>query len=608
MSIDDLRARAEQTLRMTRREVSGLASEDFKALINEVQVHQVELEMQNETLRGAQHELAESQALYQDLFNHAPIGYVTLDERGLITRANVQVGSLLGVASSSLIGKPFAARLAHEHRAEYQRVLDELKPNDQVCTEVRAVNLDGSSRDLQLQASLSSGAAHGWLISLTDVSERKRSHDALESFTRELELGVRERTAELAMRNRELEAEMAARARSEALQRELESRLHDAERFESLGLLAGGIAHDFNNLLVGVMGNVELLRLTPQLPEACQEPLSLIMRASQLASGLTRQLLVFAGKGHLSMTPVNLPKAVAENIELLRTRVPTSVQLQAQGAAVLPDVRGDRSQINQLVVSLVNNAIEAGSGSGDVVVETREQELDAESLEAFQQHNGAQPGRYVILSVHDSGCGMDERTQTRIFDPFYSTKFPGRGLGLATVRGIVHGHRGAIRVRSALGRGTSIDIALPAIEARTDSQRPVKNDTEEWRGTGSILLVDDDHAVRKVVAKLLSVLGFDVTEACSGQDGLDLYRRAQPGFQLVVLDWIMPGLSGKQTLEALRMIAPQLPVILISGYNQDEIGPLDDHIISLQKPMTLTQLSEAAEQLLGRRLQPRLCH
>jgi signal transduction histidine kinase/CheY-like chemotaxis protein len=433
------------------------------------------------------------------------------------------------------------------------------------------------------------------LVALTDVSERKRSHVALERVNQELEARVAARTVDLETRNRQLEAEIRARVASEAQQRALESRMRESDRFQSLGLLAAGIAHDFNNLLVGVLGNAELLLLTPGLADRWRVPLSLIKRAGQQASDLTRQLLVFAGMGQLTTASVNLPRIVTESLEFLRTRLPQGIQLQAQITADLPAIEADRSQISQIVINLVTNAIEAVDERGVIVVQTRAEQLSADTLAEFQYNADIEPGEFAMLRVQDCGPGIDASTVKRIFDPFFSTKFAGRGLGLATVLGIVQAHRGALRVRSKPGEGTSFDIAFPLAAARVSSERPDvhQDQTNLVVGSGPVLLIDDDDSVRAVVGQLLALLGFEVTAANSGQAGLDLFCRGEPSFKFVVLDWMMPGLSGEQVLGSLRELKPALPVILISGYNAGELAANDGNVVRVQKPMTLARLRDA---------------
>jgi two-component system cell cycle sensor histidine kinase/response regulator CckA len=492
----ELRARAENAVRMMPRDSASIASNDVERLGHELEVHQIELEMQNESLREAQVRLEES-------------------------------------------------------LEQLERVNQELEARVALETQKR--------------------------------------------LSQELEAGVAARTQQVLARNRELEAEMRGLARNEAERRELETRLRRSERLESLGLLAAGVAHDFNNLLVSVMGNAELLLLTPDVPNDWRETLGLIRRAGRQASDLTRQLLVFGGQSRMSMTAVSLPRVVADGLELLRGRLPATIQVVTRISNDLPAIEADRGQVNQLVLNLVTNAIEALTGErGVITIQTRCEQLDADALAQFQHSASAAPGHFAILQVQDTGSGIDAERVIHIFDPFFTTKFTGRGLGLASVLGIVQGHRGALRLVTHPGEGTSFEVAFPLADPRQESQRPTELVSEaEWTGSGSVLVIDDEDAVRAVVAKMLKLMGFDVTTANGGSQGLELFRSASPPFKCVVLDWMMPGFSGEQVLEALRSLAPELPVLLISGYSADALGTHDEHVVRVQKPMTLSQLRDA---------------
>jgi len=579
----ELRARAEHVFRLTRHDVDNLANDDVQRLVHELQVHQIELEMQNESLCHAQLDVEKSQEQYQALFDHAPVAYFMLDADGVVARANSAALSLFGVSLTRLLGQPLSAYIARKDLVLFHERLGRARRDGRASCEVRVSEATGSVVCAQLDISVLPGPAPGCLVALTDISDRKHSHEALERLNQELEARVASRTAELAARNRLLEAEILGRAESEAQRRGLEARLRESERFESLGLIAAGIAHDFNNLLVGVMGNAELMLRTPGLTENWRVPLSRIELAGRQASDLTHQLLVFAGLGALSTAAVSLPCIVGESLELLKTGLPTNVQIQAEISAELPAIEADSGQVSQLVMNLVTNAIEALDGCGVVAIRTTVQRLSAEALGEFQHAKGAKPGSFGVLCVQDSGSGIDAATITRIFDPFFSTKFSGRGLGLASVLGIVQGHRGAMRVRSSPGEGTCFEIALPLAEPRASSQPPAQRDPAgDAVASGPVLLVDDDDGVRTVVAQLLECLGFDVTIADSGQAALDLFRRPELQFDLVVMDWMMPGLSGEQMLKALRESAPELPVILISGYNAGELASNDQRVARVQ--------------------------
>jgi CheY-like chemotaxis protein len=248
-------------------------------------------------------------------------------------------------------------------------------------------------------------------------------------------------------------------------------------------------------------------------------------------------------------------------------------------------------------MNLVTNAIEAVEDGGSVEIHLRETVLDAAALAECQPQTAAEPGHFVVLQVQDSGPGIDDATLSRIFEPFFTTKFTGRGLGLATTLGIVQAHHGALRVRTRPGRGSSFDVAFPLAETSRESRNPVATRDDAWRGAA--LLIDDDDTVRSVVPQMLQRLGFEVTLAQGGVEGVELFCREHPRFDLVVLDWIMPDLSGEKVLQALRELQPELPVILISGYSIEDLALHDARAVRVQKPMTSSELDAAVCALLG---------
>jgi PAS domain S-box-containing protein len=600
MAGNELRSRAEDALHTTGRDVAAPAEHDSQRLVHELQVHQIELEMQNETLLQTQQDLEASQQQYRELFDRAPAGYVMLDHKGAVVCANLAAALLLGVSRAQLVGKSLIAFAVDEDLARLREHLHAARSNSKGTCEVRLREVAGVTRYVRLDAGSAPSPAADYLVVLTDVTERQRALEAMQQLTAELETRVAERTAELATRNAQLETELRARQRLEAQRCDLEHRLREADRLESLSLLAGGLAHDFNNLLVSVLGSAELLLLRPGLPDDWREPLERIKRAGRSASELTRQLLVFAGRGKLNTSAVSLPHMVAESLEQLRTRVSSTVQLRTQITMDVPWLDADRGQIHQLVMNLVTNAIEASDEQGVIVVETRAERLDAHGLEQFQHRNGAAPGQFAVLRVQDSGPGIDPVSMARIFDPFYTTKFTGRGLGLSTVLGVVQGHRGALRVYSNPCGGTTFEVALPAsTEPRQVSERPRSAREAQWTGRGTVLLIDDDDDVRSVVARMLGAIGFDVTEASGGRLGVELFERSETGFDLVVLDWLMPDFSGEQVLNELRALDPTLAVVLISGYSAAELAPEDERLVRVQKPMTLARMRDAVRTVLG---------
>jgi PAS domain S-box-containing protein len=568
-----------------------LPAADVEHLVHDLQVHQVELEMQNESLRRAQLAIEQSQEQYQEFFDYAPAGYLIVDAPGTIERANHAALAMLGAPRSHVIGRSFASFVSPADLEVLEHHMSGAQWEARSPCEVRLRPSKAATTHVRLDMKRMPGE-NGRTIVLTDTTERASQLEAEQRVHLE-------READLLSRIGELEAEIVRIARGESQRLRSEGRNRDSSRLESLGMLAGGIAHDFNNLLVGVLGNADLLLQMSELPTTFREPLMRIKRAGRGAADLTRQLLVFAGLGRLSMVPVSLPAVVAAAVDPLRAGVPPSVQIVTSIDSALPSVRADSVQVQQVVMNLVTNAIEAVDARGSIEIQLRETVLDAAALAACEPQTGAEPGHFVVLQVQDSGPGIDDATLSRIFEPFFTTKFTGRGLGLATTLGIMQAHHGALRVRTLPGRGTSFEVAFPLAETSRESRRPVAARDRAWKGAA--LLIDDDDTVRSVVPQMLERLGFEVTFAHGGVEGVELFCREQPRFDLVVLDWSMPDLSGERVLPALRELQPELPVILISGYSIEELAAHDERAVRVQKPMSLAELDTAVCALLGDR-------
>ncbi len=382
----------------------------------------------------------------------------------------------------------------------------------------------------------------------------------------------------------------------------LEDRLAHAQKMEAIGLLASGIAHDFNNLLVGVIGNASLLQEVLPGDNEVQPVLARIVSAGQHATFLTRQLLAYAGKGAVEAEPVDLSQVVRDSVELLRSTIPSKIELKLSLAESLPPVRADHSQIEQVFMNLVLNASEAiGGEAGSITVETGTRELRERML---NPETGVElrAGPYVVLEVRDTGCGMDEQTRRRIFDPFFTTKFVGRGLGLAAVSGIVRGHGGAIEVSSEVGRGSRFTVLLPVTETKSGPTEGKPQPVTDLRGTGTMLLVDDEEVVRNMASAALTRMGYDVLLAANGPEALKCLRESAGFVTLVILDLGMPGMGGAEVLPELREIRPDLKVVISSGYTESEAMRMFQGMrVSgfIQKPYTTTQLAEQVKAAIG---------
>jgi PAS domain S-box-containing protein len=357
---------------------------------------------------------------------------------------------------------------------------------------------------------------------------------------------------------------------------EAEESLRQAQKMESLGILAGGVAHDFNNLLVALLGQTSLALAQLPLESPARTHVEKAVKAAERAADLTRQMLAYSGRGQFEMRFVNLNTLIRENLHLFEVAVPKNVQLRSELAEALPLIEADVGQMQQVVMNLIINAAEAiGERPGAVVVSTDAIEVSAgdDRLWRFTGEPPT-PGRYVMLEVRDNGSGMDAETLSRIFDPFFTTKFTGRGLGLAAVLGIVRGHKAGLQVTSEPGQGTAFRLAFPALDG--PQQGRLKDEDKTERGAFSphpppvILVIDDEEPVREAVTDILEMEGLQVLSAANGAAGIDLYRERRADVRLVLLDLSMPGMNGEQAFHELRRIDPSAHVILSSGYSQLE--------------------------------------
>jgi PAS domain S-box-containing protein len=393
-----------------------------------------------------------------------------------------------------------------------------------------------------------------------------------------------------------------ARDITEAKRAELH--LRETQKLESLGLIAGGVAHDFNNLLVGILGNASMAleSLAPSNPDRIL--IEHVVSASEKAAALTRQLLAYAGKGRFVTQKVDFSRLVREISSLIQASIPPNVRIRLELNDELPVVDADPGQLQQLIMNLVINGAEAvpEGEQGTVLVTTATQDVDETYLRNNWSDQTVAPGLYVMIEVHDTGSGMTAETRARIFDPFFTTKFTGRGLGLAAVMGIVRGHKGLIRVYSIPGKGSTFKILLPAGSGTAETPNAGQR-SEKLRGSGRILIVDDEPAVLGMAKKALERFGYSVVTATNGAEGVALFQEHGGEFAAVLLDMTMPVMSGDETFRRLRAIQPDVCVILSSGYNEVEaVRRFTTKGLAgfIQKPYTAAQLGEAIKGAIGK--------
>ena len=357
--------------------------------------------------------------------------------------------------------------------------------------------------------------------------------------------------------------------------RELEARVQRAQKLESLAMLAGGIAHDFNNLLVGIIGNADLALLDLPPDSTARPLLAAIKRAGEHASSLTHQMLAYSGRGRFVLDRVDVNRVLGETLRNLHSSVSQRAHLQLSLPEALPLVEADADQLRQVILNLVTNAAEAidDDRCGTIRLRTERIELDAAFREQVVETHDLPDGSYVLVEVTDSGRGMDEGTRLRAFDPFFSTKFAGRGLGLPVVAGIVRSHRGAVGMRSRPGQGTTCAMVLPAF-SQTESPRSARAASPKSRpvtsGSGTILVIDDQTTVLATAEVMLKRAGYAALTASDGRTGLRMLQEHAKDVRAVLLDLTMPVMSGEEVFRQVRESHPKVPVLLMSGYTEKE--------------------------------------
>jgi PAS domain S-box-containing protein len=581
--------------------------EELRTAFEELRVADEELRQQNEELVATHLQLEIERQRYLDLFELAPDAYISTNLFGVITEANQSASRLLGIMHRALRGRPLVTCVAPQDRPRFRALLSQGDGGSRPGTiMLRIQPRHGKPIETDFTYSTAHdyrGNAVGFRWIVRDVSERERLARQVRALTEELEQKVMERTADLQAAQRLSEdlllREQAARHAAEAS----EAQSRHVQKLESIGVLAGGIAHDFNNLLHVVLGNADIA--LSQLPHGmpAREPLEEVIRATLRAADLTRQLLAYSGKGAFVVRHLDLSREVREMATLLRTVISKQAMLAWELAPDLPAVTADPTQVRQIVMNLITNASDAlGDGGGTITLHTGvadSEELKADRFGTPRRREAGEPvsGSYVYLEIADTGLGMTTDTLNRIFDPFFSTKFTGRGLGLAAVMGIVRAHKGLIRIRTEPGQGTSFRVFFPPVSGPARKEEEPSTKRSGWRGTGTILVVDDEEGVREVAERMLQEIGFGTVTAADGRQAIDIIERSEVEITGVLLDVSMPRMGGQEALQRLRVGHPDLPVIMMSGYTEqvvaEQLGESSHSTGFLQKPFVAEDLVTA---------------
>src|SRR5882724_2558529 len=515
--------------------------------------------------------VSERDARLDALVTSAMDAIVSLDEQQLIVLFNPAAEKMFRCALAEVLGQQFSQFIAPQHREPHKEQIQEFVQSGLASRRIGTVGeLSGrrrSGEEFPLEASISQCTVQKRrliTLILRDSSEQRRAEDDRLKFL---------------------------------------SQIQQTQKLESLGVLAGGIAHDFNNLLMAVLGHADLaLDALPGSSEA-RDDLAEIRAAAQRATELCKQMLAYSGKGRFVIQAVEMQKVVEEMLHMLRVSISKNAILKLNFSPNLPSVDADAAQLRQVVMNLVVNASEAiAERSGVVTISTGAMDCDRAYLSEAWLDEQLPEGMYVFIEVADTGAGMEAETRTRIFDPFFTTKFTGRGLGLAAVLGIVRGHRGAIKVYSELGRGTTFKVLLPASQ-RAEAQEPGSAVRGIYEGKGTVLLVDDDESVRAVGRKMLERIGFAVVTASDGAEAIARFRERADDIICAIVDLTMPHVDGAETFRELRRMRPGVRVILSSGYNEQDVTQrfVGKGLAGfIQKPYQLSTLVAVLQEVLDK--------
>jgi len=553
----------------------------LRHLVRELDVreHEHELSLQNEELRRDQQELLAARDAYRELYDQAPIGYLTLDERGIVEDANLTACGLLGIERARLRGMPLSSLMARDEAEQlHLHLVEVFATGIRVSRELELRSPTGARLHLRLD-SIATEAADPPLrcrTTLTDISERIRMEERLRELNRELEQRVDERTDQLRLANSRLLEQLRERER-------IEEQLLNTRKMEAIARLAGGIAHDFNNLLTVIRLQLCVLRRTVPDRPAALASFEEIDQAVGFAAALTSKLLAFGRRDGSRGERIDARAVVLEMEPLLRRLCGDTITIVIRVMSEASWVQLDRTGLEQVLLNLAINARDAMPDGGELTIDVGRCQLDAR--EASLLRNG-RPGDHVAIRVRDNGIGMDGATLQRLFEPFFSTKTGerGTGLGLATAYGAVAQAGGFIDVRSEVGRGSELTVYLPRADGDITSERAASlGDRGE-----TILLVDDEDGVRIALADLLEDAGYRVIAAASGAAALDAIARQRGDIDLLLTDVAMPNMTGFTLASRVRALVPRASVIFMSGYLGGQ--PIDEAARYVAKPFSAATL------------------
>ena len=565
-----LRKQAEALIAQSGKNLKDIPIEDVRKMAHEFFTYQIELELQNEDLRQTQILLEQGRSRYMDLYDFAPVGYLTLNDKGIIIEANLTAAEMLGVGKRNLFNKRLSSFIVEEDQDIYYHYKKNLlaTKESQTC-ELRMRDKEGHLFWSQIKSSNLAdfdGSGGHVRITLNDISEQKKQEQLI-----------------------------------------LEIRLQQEQlkRLESLKTKAGAIAHRFNNSMMVVLGNLGLMIQTLPANSKEKQMASEVLQAAEGASRVGSMMLSYVGQQPLQLQVLSFADLVEESIKELKSQLKSSISLKFVSPPEPLYCSVDPQQIKEVIQSIITNAIESLDNiGGEIEISFGADHFKKSSFPLAFQGSGTKSGMYSFCQVRDTGHGITLKNIEHLFEPFFTTKFVGRGLGLALCVGVMHSHHGAVLVESTPGGRTTFRILLPVIESfQEKSASPVGPREDFLKLSGDIVFADDEDIVRAIGKNMLESLGFTVHTAVNGLEAVEMVQRRDIDYRAVMLDVSMPVMNGIEAMKEIRKSNADLPILLSSGYSEANI-PFDKDSTGkpdgfLQKPLQLSTLKKSFEKLLS---------
>ncbi|MCK4595617.1 PAS domain S-box protein, partial [candidate division WOR-3 bacterium] len=520
--------------------------------------------------KKAEKALRESREKFQGLFMNNPEASVYINPDGKILNVNPRFCELFGYSVDELKGKYINDMIVQKKRMKEAELLDKKSVTGYVSHDTFRQKKNGSLVPVSISAApiTIEGDLIGVMFLYKDITQQKQAEELLQKTKEELETRVEERTSKLSKAIDQLMEEFTERKKAEKEKERMHTQLLQVQKMEAIGTLAGGVAHDFNNLLTAIQGYTDLMLMKVEEKNPLHKYLKNIHRASIRAAGLTRQLLLFSRKQPMKLSLININQTVNGLVNMLSRVITETIDIKTKQDSNIWNIKADVANIEQVIMNLALNARDAMPKGGKLMIKTENVKINKKQSKNIPE---SRVGKFVCLSVSDTGLGIDKDIIDHIFVPFFSTKESGKGtgLGLSVAYGIIKQHDGWINVYSKSGKGSTFKVYLPAFPDETLKKARVKIPLIELHGKGKrILLIEDNNIVREFAVGGLREHGYTIFEAADAKKALEIFKREQGNFQLIFSDVVLPDINGIELVEQIQSSNPKIPALLCSGYTE----------------------------------------